>query len=236
MWSDTELSTINEKLGNLPPQEIIRWAWDAFGRDVVVSSSFQTQSLPLLHMIATSTPEMVVLFLDTGYHFSETLAFRDQVVKSLGLNLQIVKPRSSLDRATSSNPNLYRTDPDLCCYLNKVEPFQLAVDGKVAWITGIRPDQTLLRQNIPVLEYQKDQLLKICPLASWTGRDIEAYFAQYGLPAHPLSQHGYRSIGCAPCTRPVVGGEEARAGRWAGLEKVECGLHLQTKAEPGHNQ
>jgi phosphoadenosine phosphosulfate reductase len=120
---------------------------------------------------------------------------------------------------------LYRSDPDLCCYLNKVEPLARALAGKAAWIAGIRRDQTEARRTTPALERGGDGIVKISPLASWSAADVEGYVRAHGLPVHPLTAQGYRSIGCKPCTRAVAPSDDARAGRWADSEKTECGIH-----------
>jgi len=183
-------------------------------------------------MISAFTPKMEVLFLDTGYHFPETLSFRDELIELLHLNVRNLKSRYNEDGHKQVQQNLYSTDPELCCYINKVEPLQNAKQSLDAWISGIRRDQTENRKNTPVIERQKDGTLKICPLVTWTAKDINDYRRQYNLPEHPLTNRGYLSIGCAPCTRPVGSDEDYRAGRWSSLEKTECGLHLDNyKAE-----
>jgi len=209
----------NLRLEDATPEEIIRWAVDTFGRDVVASSSFQTQSVPLLHIISRTCPDLPILFVDTGYHFPETLRFRDALQEAWGLNVVTVGP--TLSRPCYPPP----CDPERCCHLRKVEPMQRALQGYRAWITGIRRDQTAQRRHMRVLELQPGGLFKINPLVNWTRDDVQAYITRHELPAHPLYKYGYRSVGCAPCTRPVADGEDERAGRWVGLDKTECGLH-----------
>lgn len=208
------------------PQEIIRWAVETFWPDIGMTSSFQTQSVPLLHMIAQVAPQLPVFFLDTGFHFSETLAFRDQLVQELGLNVQTLTPEIGHETFQKTYGYLYRTDPDLCCHINKVEPLQQAMRGLKAWISGIRRDQTAERRQVPIVSRQADGLYKIAPLATWSRKEVWQYLHDHNLPEHPLLRQGYLSIGCAPCTRPVGEGQDERAGRWAGQEKTECGLHL----------
>lgn len=221
-----EVARFNEHLEEETPQGMLRWAWEHFEGRVAASSSFQTQSLPLLHVISRTVPEMPVLFLDTGFHFRETLEFRDQVVELLGLKLVNLRPvvsRDELRRRLGDHP--FRTDPDACCRLNKIEPMERAAAGYDVLVSGVRGDQTALRADLPLLEAREKGPLRLHPMLRWTAGDIERYRTLHQLPAHPLSDMGYGSIGCAPCTRPVREGEDERAGRWPGLDKNECGLH-----------
>ncbi len=212
--------------------DLLRWAWENFAPKVVLSSSFQTQSLPLLHLVSRTCPQMPVLFIDTGFHFPETLAFRDEVVSMLGLKLVIVRPL--LDRETllaRYGDDLPHRNPDLCCRLNKVEPMRRALRGMAAWISGVRRDQTSHRRTLRVLECRPDGLLRIHPMLNWTAAEVEAYRQRYHLPAHPLYERGYLSIGCRPCTKPAFVAHP-RSGRWDG-RREECGLHLPWEGEGG---
>lgn len=200
---------------------------------LVATASFQTQSVALLHMISRTRRDIPVIFLDTGYHFPETLAYRDQLTQSLGLTVRVM--RSALNRAEfirKYGDALYRRDPDLCCYINKVEPMQRALDGMHAWITGIRRDQTANRANAQPVEVLPDGRVKVQPLVAWTSKDVWAYIHAHDLPVHPLFSQGYLSIGCAPCTAPVTDGGDERAGRWANQTKTECGLHTDALFTP----
>ncbi len=226
-FSDEDLARLNESFEQATAEEILRWAWDTFAPAVVASSSFQTQSVPLLHLISRVCPAMPILFIDTGFHFPETLAFRDELRDRYGLNIVTVHPeitQSELFRKYGEG--LYRRDPDLCCYINKVRPMQRALEGKQAWITGVRRDQTKNRAHLRTIERQATGVLKVHPLLRWSREDVAAYRERYHLPVHPLYHLGYLSVGCAPCTRPVLVGEDERAGRWAESGKTECGLHL----------
>ncbi len=211
-------------------EETLRWAWQAFQPRIAASSSFQTQSLPLLHLISRVCPELPVIFLDTGFHFPETLAFRDEIVTRFGLNLVIACPDlNPKDFLAVYGADIHDRDPDLCCYHNKVEPMQRALDGMVAWVAGVRRDQTANRLGLRYLAPQISGVIKIHPLLDWTAADVETYRHCHALPAHPLEVLGYPSIGCAPCTAPVFNVDasgDVRAGRWAGKGKTECGLHL----------
>lgn len=221
-----ELSALNARFEDAAPEKIIAWAVDRFMPGLAATSSFQTQSVALLHMISQVQPDLPIIFLDTGYHFSETLAYRDDLVARLGLNVRIV--RSSLNRADfvrQYGDALYRRDPDMCCYINKVEPMQRALGDLGAWISGVRRDQTANRAAVLPVELLRDGRVKVQPLAHWTHKDVWTYINCHDLPAHPLFSQGYLSVGCAPCTAPVTDGGDERSGRWVGTQKTECGLH-----------
>jgi phosphoadenosine phosphosulfate reductase len=222
---DLDLVRLNARFEAQSPTKILQWAWETFGPDIAASSSFQTQSVPLLHLISQICPDMPVIFLDTELHFPETLAFRDELQQHFRLKLVVVQPRiQRSELAVRYGVNLPEHNPDLCCYINKIEPMQRALSGLKAWVSGARRDQTAQRQKLASLERQPSGLFKIQPMLNWTRADINRYIEQHQLPSHPLLSQGYRSIGCAPCTHPTLSGDE-RAGRWAGLDKTECGLH-----------
>ncbi len=191
-----------------------------------MSTSFQTQSMPLLHMVARILPNIKIFFLDTGYHFWDTLIFREQVQQEWNLNVVDLYRDSRWDHFARQNVrSLPLQDPNLCCYIYKVQPMQKALSGLKAWVSGIRRDQTSNRAHAQILELQDDGLLKVNPLLNWTKRDVQTYIVDHQLPVHPLYERGYRSIGCAPCTVAVGMDDNDRAGRWAGRGKTECGLH-----------
>jgi phosphoadenosine phosphosulfate reductase len=216
----------DESMGQRTPQQIIAWAAETFGSGLAMSSSFQQQSLALLHMVSTSAPEIPIYFVDTGHHFAATLQFKHQVTALLQLNVIDVSPEvTHEEQELHYGPELWKRDPDLCCYLNKIQPLQEALHRSAAWITGIRRDQSAQRAQARPIECRRDGLIKVNPLINWTQRDVQRYIAFHRLPAHPLYAQGYRSIGCAPCTKPVGPGENERAGRWSGKLKKECGLH-----------
>lgn len=195
-----------------------------------MTSSFQTQSVPLLGIVAQVIPDLPILFLDTGYHFPETLAFRDDLMRRWGLNVRILRPDAG--SVGSQGPELFRRDPDLCCHLRKVEPLRRAMEGYDAMISGIRRDQTPNRAEAGVVE-KRNGVLRIHPMLEWTEADIWEHIDNTDLPVHPLLEDGYTSVGCAPCTRPVQIGEDPRAGRWADTAKTECGLHFDEQPESG---
>lgn len=210
------------------PREVIRWAARRFRGRIAASSSFQTQSMPLLHMIGEVAPDLPILFLDTGYHFPDTLAFRDRIIDEWGLNVRILRGSKAARAAlTDSRSPPYETDPDRCCWVNKVEPMQRAMREFDAWVSGIRRDQTGKRAEMQMLESGPEGVQRVHPLIEWTARDVTEYIARHDLPKHPLTARGYASIGCAPCTRRPGPSEDERAGRWENLGKTECGLHTE---------
>lgn len=224
-----DVEHLNRVFETATPQEVLTWAWEMFAPQIAATSSFQSQSLPLLHMIGQYTPELPVFFLDTGFHFPETLALRDHLIPKLGIRVQNLRAVTGDKDLRQHHGDLHRTDPDMCCYINKVEPLQQAKADLRAWVTGIRRDQTKARRNTPIIVRERNGKYKLCPMATWTQRDVWRYINEFELPMHPLLQQGYMSVGCAPCTRPVGAGEDYRAGRWAGKSKTECGLHVERK-------
>jgi phosphoadenosine phosphosulfate reductase len=233
---ELSLESLNKKFEAVSAHEIIAETVSDFWPHIAMSSSFQMQSLPLLHIVSQVAPKLPVIFLDTGYHFPETLVFRDQLARDWNLNLRIIRATQSQEALRSTHgQNLHSHNPDLCCYINKVEPMQRAMAGLQAWISGIRRDQSPTRANIQILEKTAQGIIRIHPMATWSRQDIWQYIYDHNLPEHPLLSQGYLSIGCAPCTRPLFAGEEERDGRWAGQDKLECGLHtLLRGAESDH--
>jgi phosphoadenosine phosphosulfate reductase len=193
---------------------------------IALVSSFGTDSAVLLHLVARVAPSTPVVFVDTGRLFPETLAYRDALVDRLGLtSVRTVGPSAAAAAQFDPAGTLWNTDADLCCWRRKVEPLDAALEGFAAWITGRKRFQGGERDGLPLIEHEDGGRVKLNPLADWTEADLVAYRAEHDLPPHPLEAVGYRSIGCAPCTRPAGAGESARAGRWAGLGKTECGIH-----------
>ncbi|MBK8047782.1 MAG: phosphoadenylyl-sulfate reductase [Anaerolineales bacterium] len=231
--AELDLAEVNQRLESAEPPQILEWAWQQFAPRIAATSSFQSQSLPLLHMITRVTPEMPVFFLDTGFHFQETLEFRDRLMAEWGLRVQNLSAEMGHVAFGRQYGQLHNTNPDLCCFINKVEPLRLAKAGLDAWITGIRRDQTDTRRDATIVSLERDGAYKICPMLNWTKQDVWRYINRHELPVHPLLSQGYMSIGCAPCTRPIVDGEDERSGRWAGTNKTECGLHLDSTPKKG---
>ncbi len=226
MFSKEEIGSLSAQFEAAKPQEIIRWAITEFSPDLAVSTSFQTQSMPLLHMVTQRLPDVRVLFLDTGYHFWDTLMFRERIQHEWNLNVIDLYHDVRWEAFIRQNVRtLPMQDANLCCYIHKVQPMQKALSGLKAWISGIHRDQTPERARAQILKLHDDGLLKVNPLLNWTRGDVLAYIAKFCLPPHPLYERGYRSVGCAPCTMAVAQGADDRSGRWAGRGKTECGLH-----------
>lgn len=204
---------------------------------LAVVSSFGAESAVLLHLVSTIDPSVPVLFLETGKHFAETLAYRDALAARLGLRaLQNLLPNASDIATRDAAGERWSYDPDGCCDLRKVRPLARALAGFDATITGRKGFQASTRAALARFEIDKSDAagrLKINPLATWSKADLDGYFSTNGLPRHPLEAQGYPSIGCAPCTSPVAAGETPRAGRWRGWDKVECGIHIASEQAGG---
>ena len=237
MTQSLDLEKLNETFENKKPQEIIAWAIKEFSPKIAMTSSFGPESGVLLHMVSQVEKNIPVLFLETGYHFPETLAYKNQLAKLLGLSNVIdlkadLKRRAKLVADYQEKP--YEKNPDLCCQINKVEPLDAAIKGYAAWMSGIRRTQTDFRKSVRIIELYEGGMYKISPLANFTSRDAWWYLKEHQIPQHPLYEKGYLSIGCWPCTRPIQAGDDERSGRWAGKAKTECGIHTfkEVKSEP----
>jgi phosphoadenosine phosphosulfate reductase len=194
--------------------------------DIALVSSFGAESAVLLHLVSQIKPDVPVIFLDTGRHFPATLDYVNTLQQRLGLNLQRVHPQPVLIATEDPDGALAKRDPDMCCTLRKTFPLADALAGYDAWISGRKRFQATSRSAIPVFE-RDGAKIKLNPLALWSKAEVDAYRARHALPAHPLEQFGFLSIGCEPCTRAVADGEDPRAGRWAHVpDKQECGIHL----------
>ncbi len=204
-------------------REVLRWARDTFGDDVTVASSMGDEVL--VELIAQSAPELDVFFLDTGFHFPETIATRDHYAERV--RLRTVLPLLTVDGQNAAHgARLFDRDPDRCCAIRKVEPLNRALTGRAAWVTGMRRVDAPTRTDITLVGWdEKRDMVKINPIAAWDDDDVERFAFEEDVYLNPLREQGYPSIGCQPCTRPVAAGEDPRAGRWAGKNKTECGLH-----------
>lgn len=225
------------RLEGAPAEEVLRWATVTIPR-FAVTSSFGADSAVLLHLLARVDRHVPVLFLDTGFHFAETLTFRRDLAARLGLSdVRDLEPALSVaEQRREHGAGLYFRNPDRCCALRKVAPLEAALADFDGWATGVRRRQTLERADTPVVSTQlrgDRTLVKVSPLAGWTDADVDAYLARHDLPRHPLADAGYPSIGCAPCTRRVAPDEDPRAGRWEGRAKTECGIHLEYAENEG---
>jgi phosphoadenosine phosphosulfate reductase len=215
----------NDVLDGVDPITVLGWAGRAFGRRLAVTAAMG--DTVLAHLAARAVPGVHVLFIDTGYHFTETIGTADAVAATYPVRLLTVRPALSVAEHEAAHGELYRTDPDACCALRKVAPLRNALTGYRAWATGLRRDESPTRAETPTVGWDTARgILKIAPLASWTDDDVDAYLSEFpDVLTNPLLAEGYPSIGCAPCTQAVVPGQDARAGRWAGRAKTECGLH-----------
>jgi phosphoadenosine phosphosulfate reductase len=225
-FSDADYRALNERFESASPEEIVRWAVETFGDGLSVGASFGGASgMAILHMVSRLKPDVHVFVLDTDYLFEETYETMRRAVPALGLtNVQVYKSKlTHEEQARQYGAALWMRDPDLCCELRKVEPNRRALEGKSAWVSGLRRDQSEGRAETPIVSWApKFGVVKINPLANWTEKQTWAYLLEHGVPYNPLLDRGYASIGCYNCTVPGVQG---RAGRWQGFEKDECGLH-----------
>ena len=214
------LITFPDSLETGQPADTLRWAAEQYGVDgLVVTASFE--DAVLVHVAATAVPGIEIVLLDTQYLFAETKWLVDELTRTLDLNLRIVHPLPSVQP-----DNLWQTDMEGCCAIRKVEPLNRSLEAKRAWVTGVRRADGPTRANAPVASYDIGRnIVKLNPLAASTDDDMALYAQLHELPANPLTERGYPSIGCWPCTRPVAPGEDKRGGRWAGSAKTECGLH-----------
>lgn len=214
---DAELADLDHRFASWPAAEIVRWAVDVFHPELCVASSMA--DAVLVDLAVRVEPSVEVVFIDTGYHFPETLETLERVRRRYGLNLRVLT-------VPPHDPPLWEAEPERCCSDAKVAQLDLALAGKRAWMSGIRRAEAPTRAGAPVVGRDRRGLVKVNPLATWSDDDVDRYVAEHDVPVNPLVARGYRSIGCAPCTRPVGDGEDARAGRWPGSAKTECGLHL----------
>ena len=217
---------LDAELRHAHPRTILEEAAATFGARLALVSSFGAESAVLLHLVSKVKPDTPVLFLDTGMLFGQTLDYRKQLAQRFGLtDVRDLRPAYQ-DLATEDpSAKLWQTDTDACCHIRKVLPLDRALTQFEAWITGRKRFHGGARLSLPVVE-DADGQVKFNPLANWTKTDLDAYAAEYDLPAHPLVAQGFPSIGCWPCTQPVEEGGDVRAGRWVGQDKTECGIHI----------
>jgi phosphoadenosine phosphosulfate reductase len=212
------------------PRTILEWTSSTIDK-LAVATSFQASGLVILHMMKDIRPDVPVLFLDTGFHFGETHEFKERIRDLFNINLVELRGEhlSPVKQEEIYGPELYRRDPDKCCFINKVLPLQRALENYDGWVSGLRRDQSPLRADTPVVEAQMlpsgNEIMKVHPLAHWTRADVTDYVTKHEIPTHPLFEKGYASIGCWPCTRAIKDDEQERDGRWTGLAKTECGIH-----------
>lgn len=206
-------------------EAVLRWAHLTFGDSMTTASSMGDEAL--VDLVGRAVPGADVFFLETGYHFPETLATRDHYAANTPIRLRTILPLQTVaEQDAQYGEKLHDRDPTQCCAMRKVEPMERAIADRNAWVTGMRRVDAPTRSDIDVVSYDaKHGLVKINPIAAWDDQDLATYVFEYGVHLNPLREQGYPSIGCAPCTRRVAAGEDARAGRWSGFGKTECGLH-----------
>ena len=213
-FTDTELAELDAEFEKLPPGKVIAWAVEQFGTGLSLASSMQ--DAVLIDMAVAVDPSIDVFFIDTGLHFPETWDTLRAVEEKYGIKVRVV---------AKAEQDWKAVDPEHCCEGAKVAGLNEALEGRTGWLTALKRVDAVTRVDVPVVHRDKRGLVKLNPLAAWTDDDVYGYAADHGVPVHPLVAKGYLSIGCAPCTQPVKPGEHPRSGRWAGLDKTECGLH-----------
>ncbi len=221
------LAAESQKLETATPQEIVRWAVEHYFPKLTMATAFGPEGCVIIHMIAQIEPRVHVFNLDTGYQFKETLELREKIKQRYGIEVEYKRPDTTVEvyEQIHGGP-LYKTNPDQCCADRKIKVLKEAAKGWHAWMSGIRRDQSPDRAKAPIVGWDKKfNLVKISPLANWTKKDIWKLITDENVPYNPLHDQGYPSIGCWPCTRAVMFGEDERAGRWSGFQKTECGLH-----------
>lgn len=223
-WTPERCAEVNARLGGAPAAGIADWAVATFGDRLAVAASMQDTILP--HMFGQRLPGVDILFLETGYHFPETVATRETVARTMPVTIVNVMPRQTVaEQDAEFGADLFARDPNVCCFMRKVDPLARALEGYSAWVTGARRADAITRAQMPVVTWDENhRLVKINPLALWSDADVESYQVENDLPRNPLVAQGYPSIGCAPCTKKVAPGDDPRSGRWAGTDKVECGI------------
>jgi phosphoadenosine phosphosulfate reductase len=215
-----------QSLAGAPAQDVIGWAAQTFGSRLCITSSM-TDAV-IIHLTSRQVPGIDVLFLDTGYHFPETIGTRDAVSAVYPVNVVNVTPPTTVaEQDAGLGPRLYSRNPDLCCYLRKVVPLEQALGPYDAWITGVRRDETDARSDTGVVSWDPQrEMVKVNPIVDWSQQEVDDYIAENGVLVNPLVYDGYPSIGCRTCTVKVADGADPRSGRWAGTAKTECGIHI----------
>jgi phosphoadenosine phosphosulfate reductase len=224
------LEELNLSLEGEHPREILRFALQTFGDELLFTSAFGPDAGVLLHLWSQLAPERPVTFIDTGFLFQETLDYQRQLIELLKLNVVTLRPTIGREAFLAKHgENIYEVNSEFCCAQNRIEPIQRVVRGAKAWVSGLRRDQGGARSQTPILLATEDGPVKVHPLANFNAKLMYKYLQEHNIPEHPLAAQGYTSVGCAPCTRPPIEGEGERSGRWAGTSKTECGLHTFLK-------
>jgi phosphoadenosine phosphosulfate reductase len=230
--SPVDIAALADRFESASAEDLLTWASDRFADRIVLTCSWQRQSSVLVHMVATMQLPVRIVELDTGLLFPETYATRDALISRYGITVEKVDPlRSVTEQEADEGARLWERDPDRCCGLRKVEPLERSLVGMDAWITGIRRAQGKTRENARKIEFDPGRgIVKIQPLVDWDDERTQGYLYAHDIPYNALHDQGYPSIGCIPCTRAILPGEDPRAGRWAGTTKTECGLHQPASA------
>ena len=223
-----EIDELAERFETSKVEEVLEWAADSFGPQLVMTSNFGAEGVVLMDHLARVAPRTPVVYLSTGFQFKATDELKERLSERYGLNIIEAKADLSVEeQAAIHGERLYESNSDLCCGIRKVEPLQRALNGYDAWIAALRRDQSQTRANIKVVEWNaRNRMVKLHPLATWTRARVWNYIVKHNLPYNRLYDEGYTSIGCQPCTRRVAAGAHERSGRWDGSKKVECGIHL----------
>ncbi len=226
---EQEFAGANVALESAGPQEILRWGVERFREQFTMATAFGPEGMVLIHMLAEIDPQTHVFNLETGYQFKETLELRERIIERYRLTVEFKRPELSVQEYERQNGGpVYLSNPDQCCFDRKIKVLQQAIAGKHAWASAIRRDQSPDRATVPIVGWDsKFRLVKISPLANWTKKLVWDFIIKNDVPYNPLHDDGYTSIGCQPCTRPIMIGEDERAGRWSGFAKTECGLHTK---------
>jgi phosphoadenosine phosphosulfate reductase len=231
--TDIDVESLNRAFEERPPQEVLRWAHETFAPRVAISTSFQAAGMVILDVAQQVAPGFPAFTLDTGFLFEETLDLKRRVEGRYGIEIESVRPLLTVEeQAERYGEALYARQPDECCRMRKEEPLRRKLADLDAWVTGVRRDQAKTREDARILERHEIDgrtVIKINPLVHWTKKQVWDYILAHEIPYNPLYDQGYASIGCVPCTRPIQIGEDERAGRWAGFNKMECGIHTFTK-------
>ena len=222
-----DLEAESRKLEDSTPQQILQWAVERFGDKFTMATAFGPEGMTIIHMLAGFAPQTPIFNLETGYQFEETLQLRERVKQRYGIEVELKHPELTVAQYEAANGGpLYKTNPNQCCFDRKLRVLHEAAKGWHAWASAIRRDQSPDRAKAPIVGWdRKFHLVKVSPLANWTKKDVWSFIAAEDIPYNPLHDRGYPSVGCQPCTRAVLAGEDERAGRWSGFQKTECGLH-----------
>jgi phosphoadenosine phosphosulfate reductase len=240
MLTVEDVQSLDAQFDALPSEKVLEWAWQRFGKRAAIGTSFQGAGLVMMHLAKRHGIQFPVFTLDTGLLFPETVQLKKRLEDFFGYQIDALVPDLSVEQqAAAQGPELWTRDPDLCCTMRKVLPLQNRLETLDCWITGLRRQQSDTRSNIGIIElYEADpaakrDIVKLNPMANWKREDIWKYIQEFKIPYNPLHDQGYRSIGCQPCTNKAAAGENERAGRWTGFNKVECGIHtfMAKKAE-----